>query len=102
MKGEGIGIDTDGSVLLDSEGVHSQVLRYELPERVRQLVGLAPSPSASQPASPSATTSARPQPAVAATTGQSSADHAAYWLAAAVVLLVAAVAVTAGRRRRRH
>jgi hypothetical protein len=47
-QGEGLAVDSDGSLLLSSEGLHSKVLRVSLPSS-----SATPSPSASASASPS-------------------------------------------------
>jgi hypothetical protein len=47
-QGEGLAVDSDGSLLLSSEGLHSKVLRVSLPTS-----SATPSPSASASASPS-------------------------------------------------
>jgi hypothetical protein len=49
-QGEGLAVDQDGSLLLSSEGLHSEVLRVALPAS-------NPSPSAAPSASPSASPS---------------------------------------------
>jgi hypothetical protein len=52
-QGEGLAVDTDGTLLLSSEGVHSPVLRVSLPP-------LADLPSATPTPTPTPTTAPRP------------------------------------------
>ena len=69
-QGEGIAVDDDGRVLLSSEGVHSDVLRLDLPRDVRDLLA---------PAEPAAT----PSPTTSTTT---ESDRSAWpWLVAGLV-----------------
>ena len=67
-QGEGLAVDTDGTLLLSSEGLHSQVLRVSLPP-LDDAPGASPS-AASAPAPPTNPSSDAgvPPPASAATT----------------------------------
>jgi hypothetical protein len=65
-QGEGLAVDTDGSLLLSSEGVHSPVLRVSLPrlgDRPRPSPTATPSPATDpQPAAEPATTAQDERP----------------------------------------
>lgn len=94
-QGEGLAVAPDGSLWLSTEGMHTPVLRVELPARARTALsgGHAASPSASVSPSP---TSAR----------QSEEDERRTWLRPALLAALAALAVLGSgavlaRRRRR-
>jgi hypothetical protein len=61
-QGEGLAVDTDGTLLLSSEGVHSPVLRVSLPPLADAAPTAGPTagPSASSSAAPATTTTAEP------------------------------------------
>lgn len=51
-QGEGLAVAPDGQIYLSSEGVHSQVLRIDLPKDIREaMAGPEPSSSPSEPSS---------------------------------------------------
>jgi hypothetical protein len=60
QQGEGVAVDSDGSLLVTSEGQHAPVLRVPLPADVRRgmrVTAPSPSPSSSSGSSPSSTES---------------------------------------------
>jgi hypothetical protein len=89
-QGEGVGVLPDGTVYLSSEGVHSQVLRFELPAKALTPAGSTAS-SVSPTASASAATPAaptHPTPTEATSSGQPWWPWALGGLAGAVIVAV--------------
>jgi hypothetical protein len=86
-QGEGVSIATSGRVLLSSEGVHSAVLRVDLPAAVRDVVEGGPSPSAG--ASPSSSAGSLDTGARA----ESGRSLPSGWVVGVALVLAAATAV---------
>ncbi|MGK2874482.1 MAG: hypothetical protein ACSLEW_02430 [Nocardioides sp.] len=88
--GEGLGIDSSGRIFVSSEGVGAEVLSVDLPTAIARKM---------QPAKPSATFTASPQPSEVETVEQTSTPVWP-WVVAGLVV-IGAVAALLGLRQRR-
>ncbi|HQR28162.1 MAG TPA: hypothetical protein PLP61_14070 [Nocardioides sp.] len=95
-QGEGLAVAPDGSLWLSTEGMHTPVLRAELPARVRA------APAGGPPASSTTSPAASPAP-LPAGAREAQEDGGRTWAGAAVLAALAVLgsgAVLARRRRR--